>query len=492
MSGGANGHADAAQAVDAARKLINKQARGGGAMSGANGYQQVTAKQAQRRPRGKDEFGNYRAKIDAYEAAKALGPVVAPALAWLANRGWFLHLDGALWQRDEREGADKLIAGRPELDMCSLGTSRAAIMAELRAEISMDPALFDADPDVCGLPNGRLLDLASGQVREPRMEQVVIDLVHRMVRAEHITRCLPVLPMYHPRDGAVLFEDVLRHTVRHLTEPDAVTAWIRWWLRYALGGRCNDESLLFLYGLPGTGKSTVADTVAAMAGDYADTVSAERLVGDGSQHRQWLARLEGARLVRCNELPRNGGAWRTEDLLALVSGETLEANRMRAGSFTFRSQAKLLLTDNSAPSAPTDSGIWRRLRIVPCDSTPERVDEGLKDRLREPEHLAAMLGWVLTAPTEQPPVPAEMRLAVEEQRGESNPCEQWIEENLAPDLSTGLSFADIFAAYRNTASVDGVTQHAFGRALTKAGLKTYSDRSTGKTVKMRHCRWQQQ
>ena len=460
-------------------------------MNGANGYLQVMAKQAQRRPRGKDEFGNYRAKIDAYETAKTLGPVVAPALAWLANRGWFLHLDGALWQRDEREGADKLIAGRPELDMCSLGTSRAAIMAELRAEISMDPALFDADPDVCGLPNGRLLDLASGQVREPRMEQVVIDLVHCMVRAEHVTRCLPVLPMYHPRDGAVLFRDVLRHTVRHLTEPDAVTAWIRWWLRYALGGRCNDESLLFLYGLPGTGKSTVADTVAAMAGDYADTVSAERLVGDGSQHRQWLARLEGARLVRCNELPRNGGAWRTEDLLALVSGETLEANRMRAGSFTFRSQAKLLLTGNSAPSAPTDSGIWRRLRIVPCDSTPERVDEGLKDRLREPEHLAAMLGWVLTAPTEQPPVPAEMRLAVEEQRGESNPCEQWIEENLAPDLSTGLSFADIFAAYRNTASVDGVTQHAFGRALTKAGLKTYSDRSTGKTVKMRHCRWQQ-
>ena len=81
-------------------------------MNGANGYLQVTAKQAQRRPRGKDEFGKYKAKIDAYEAAKALEPVVAPALAWLANRGWFLHVDGALWQRDEREGADKLIAGR--------------------------------------------------------------------------------------------------------------------------------------------------------------------------------------------------------------------------------------------------------------------------------------------------------------------------------------------------------------------------------------------
>ena len=179
-----------------------------------------------------------------------------------------------------------------------------------------------------------------------------------MVRAEHVTRCLPVLPNYHPRGGAVLFRDVLRHTVRHLTEPDAVTAWIRWWLRYALGGRCSDESLLFLYGLPGTGKSTVADTVAAAAGGYADTVSAERLVGDGSQHRQWLARLEGARVVRCNELPRNGGAWRTEDLLALVSGETLEANRMRANSFTFRSQAKLLL--------PAAGGRTRRRSTARC------------------------------------------------------------------------------------------------------------------------------
>ena len=259
-------------------------ARGGDAMNGANGYLQVMAKQAQRRPRGKDEFGKYKAKIDAYEAAKALGPVVAPALAWLANRGWFLHLDGALWQRDEREGADKLIAGRPELDMCSLGTSRAAIMAELRAEISMDPALFDADPDVCGLPNGRLLDLASGQVREPRMEQVVIDLVHCMVRAEHVTRCLPVMPMYHPRDGAVLFRDVLRHTVRHLTEPDAVTAWIRWWLRYALGGLLQRRiAAVSVRACRAPAKATVADTVAAMAGDYADNCVS------GAAGRRWDA-----------------------------------------------------------------------------------------------------------------------------------------------------------------------------------------------------------
>ena len=448
-------------------------------MNGANGYLQVTAKQAQRRPRGKDEFGKYKAKIDAYEAAKALGPVVAPALAWLANRGWFLHLDGALWQRDEREGADKLIAGRPELDMCSPGTSRAAIMAELRAEISMDPALFDANPAVCGLPDGKLLEPLTGRIRAPEA-------------GEFVTRHLAVMPVRYPPGEAVLFEDTLRHTVRSHPDAEAVVAWCRWWFKYAIGGSCDDESLLFLFGAPGTGKSTLADTVAAMLGTYAGTVAAERLVGNSSQHRQWLARLTGRRLVRCNELPSRGASWRTDDLLSMVSGETVEANFMHKGSFEFRSAAHLLLTGNEAPTAPTTSGIWRRLRVVQCDSAPEAVDTGLKARLREPANLAAALWWVLTAPNEQPPGPESIVLAVEEQRSESNPAEAWIDEYLEADPRGTLPTSSIHDYYRSTNGGDFISAQLFGRLLTAAGIASAPARgSDGKVIKIRRAVWAQ-
>ena len=92
--------------------------------------------------------------------------------------------------------------------------------------------------------------------------------------------------------------------------------------------------MLFLFGPPGCGKSTVADTLLHIAGSYGATLSAEHVVGDSNQHRAWLARLDRKRLVRINEMPSKG-AWRTSDLLSLVSGEMITANHMRRDPFDF-------------------------------------------------------------------------------------------------------------------------------------------------------------
>ena len=437
---------------------------------------------ALRRPRGIDPLTNKAyPKIDAYECALAIAPALAGRLAWLAGRGWYVHVAGALWAPDSMDAAETLVAERPELEWCSLGTARRAIMAELRgcSDIVRDPALFDANPAVCGLPDGKLLEPLTGRIRAPEA-------------GEFVTRHLAVMPVRYPPGEAVLFEDTLRHTVRSHPDAEAVVAWCRWWFKYAIGGSCDDESLLFLFGAPGTGKSTLADTVAAMLGTYAGTVAAERLVGNSSQHRQWLARLTGRRLVRCNELPSRGASWRTDDLLSMVSGETVEANFMHKGSFEFRSAAHLLLTGNEAPTAPTTSGIWRRLRVVQCDSAPEAVDTGLKARLREPANLAAALWWVLTAPNEQPPVPESIVLAVEEQRSESNPAEAWIDEYLEADPRGTLPTSSIHDHYRSTNGGDFISAQSFGRLLTAAGIASAPARgSDGKVIKIRRAVWAQ-
>lgn len=137
----------------------------------------------------------------------------------------------------------------------------------------------------------------------------------------------------------------------------------------------------------------------------------------------WLAGLVGKRLVRVGELP-DGGQWDRGTINALASGETVEANLMRQHSIEFQSVSKRLITSNHKPRANSQSGPFRRLRVVECRHVADSPDEGLKARLRC--EAGRIFRWVLDA-GERPEVPADIRNAGAAYWAEADVLGEWLD-----------------------------------------------------------------
>ena len=218
----------------------------------------------------------------------------------------------------------------------------------------------------------------------------------------------------------------------------------------ALTGDCRDEAALLLWGDSGCGKSTFFETLLGAMGSLGAIVSGRRAAGEREDHRQWLAGLQGKRLVVINEFPERG-RWRSDDLNALIDGGPIEANRMRCDSSVFCSQAHVLMTSNHRPHASASSGIWRRLRQIEFRHKPEVPDTNLKHCLRR--QLPGVLTWCLDGLRRWcergrlPEVPAAIAEGVKRYRTDADPIARFVEDCTWRDVDGTIEVAVLYKAF---------------------------------------------
>ena len=392
-----------------------------------------------------------REGYDAYEAALLICLDLRQTVMHVEGRGWFVRpTTTSLWHADISAELFSMVQNHPIAMNARRGTATRSILTEMQGQLSVTGAYLDEDDWVCGLPDGSILDL-----RDNRSRAATAD--------DRVTMHLGCVP----KDGPPrVWLRVLQETFAACEDPEGIIGYLRWWFRQSLTGDCSAEAMLFLHGPPGSGKSTIADTWLHVVGTYGVTLAAEHIVGDHGHHRQWLARLDRKRLVRINEMPARG-AWRTAELLSLVSGETLEANLMRQNSFEFRSRASVCATGNHAPLAPSSSGYWRRLRQVECRSIPPTPDVHLRDKLMAED--GRILTWALSTPdTPVPTTPPEMLLAAESMRAEQDPVGEWLAASFQKDEDGCLTNEDAYSRYVTSLgpNANPISTTAFGRRLT--------------------------
>ena len=411
--------------------------------------------------------------LDAYECAARICQDIADRAMWVSGRGWFVRSEPtAIWGHDEGDCISRRWIQNHVVysDQARRGTSERQTLTSLEPMLAAAGAELDADDWTCGLPDGAgVLDLHNGDVRPATGD-------------DRITMTLGCVP----EDGNPrLWFRVIQDTFTECDDHAAVVEYLRWWLRRALSGDCSAEAMLFLFGPPGCGKSTVADTLLHIAGSYGATLSAEHVVGDSNQHRAWLARLDRKRLVRINEMPSKG-AWRTSDLLSLVSGEMITANHMRRDPFDFRSRVAVCATGNHAPFAPSGSGYWRRLRQIDCRHTPDQPDPTIRDQLRR--ESGCILAWILAGPADEPAVPPEMTMAVESQRADVDSAGEWIEQHYQSNRNGQTSNQDAWELYmQSTMENDRVSKRAFYGHMGDTFGPSRPVRLNGKLVRVRRC-----
>jgi putative DNA primase/helicase len=242
-------------------------------------------------------------------------------------------------------------------------------VAELtRIKVYVPDERWDADPDILVCRNGALR-ISTGELLSHRPEHYATSAVPYDYEAGSV-------PAY--------WRLFLRNTL-----PTAAT-FLQEFAGYALTTNMAHELAVWLFGPPGSGKSTFLAGLQAMLGYRAGLLGLAEL----ERSRFTLADLPGKTLVVASEQPSSYLA-STNTLNAIISGEPLQVERKYRDPFTVIPRAKVCWAMNELPRvADANSGLFRRVKVVAFPGLSEEDrDPELKRRIEQ--EGAGILNWAL-------------------------------------------------------------------------------------------------
>ena len=162
-------------------------------------------------------------------------------------------------------------------------------------------------------------------------------------------------------------------------------------------GRVYMEALIIAYGEGSNGKSTFWNTIARVLGTYSGNMSADALtVGCKRNVKPELAEAKGKRLLIASEL-EEGVRLNTSIIKQLCSTDEIFAEKKYKDPFSFTPSHTLVLYTNHLPKVGAmDSGIWRRLVVIPFNAKIT----GNSDQKNYADHLAEnaapfIMAWII-------------------------------------------------------------------------------------------------
>jgi putative DNA primase/helicase len=220
---------------------------------------------------------------------------------------------------------------------------------------------------------------------------------------------------------------------------------------YALTGATSEQSLVFIYGPGGNGKSVFLNTVSGILRDYAKVADMGTFTAShNDKHTTDIAMLAGARLVTASET-QAGKRWDEQKIKSLTGGDAITARFMRQDNFTYVPQFKLIFVGNHKPELrDVDPAIRRRIHIVPFTITPENIDNELASNLREewPAILAWMIEGCLHWQSSGLSAPAVVLASTADYFAEQDGVAQWLEEECELGGDQFTEDGELFGRFR--------------------------------------------
>jgi putative DNA primase/helicase len=237
-----------------------------------------------------------------------------------------------------------------------------------RVRVSIPDSAWDADPDILVCNNGALRVSA----RELGAHK----------REHYATSAVPY--NYDPKAVPVVWIYFMNSTV-----PTA-SSFLQEFAGYALTTDMSHELALWLFGPPGSGKSTFLAGLQAMLGHRAGLLG----LAEVERNRFALADLPGRTLVAASEQPSSYLA-STNILNAIISGEALQVERKYRDPVTVLPRCKIAWAMNELPRvADANSGLFRRVKVVKFPKLPaDERDPDIKNDIEG--EGAGILNWAL-------------------------------------------------------------------------------------------------
>ncbi len=135
-------------------------------------------------------------------------------------------------------------------------------------------------------------------------------------------------------------------------------------------GDVYQEALTISYGIGSNGKSTFWNSIAGAMGTYSGMISADALtVGCRRNVKPELAEVKGKRILIAAEL-EEGMRLSTSIVKQLSSTDEIEGEKKYKDPFKFKPTHTLVLYTNHLPKVGAmDTGIWRRLIVIPFNAS---------------------------------------------------------------------------------------------------------------------------
>ena len=244
----------------------------------------------------------------------------------------------------------------------------ASVTELARIKVFVPDERWDADPDILVCKNGAL-HISTGELAEHRP-------------GHYATSAVPY--KYDPGARPVIWDYFLRNTV------PVAADFLQEFAGYALTTEMAHELAVWLFGPPGSGKSTFIAGLAAMLGHRSGILG----LADLERSRFTLADLPGKTLVVASEQPSSYLA-STNTLNAIISGEPIQVERKYRDPFTVIPRTKVCWAMNELPRvADANSGLFRRVKVVTFPALAENERDPKIKRAIETEG-AGILNWAL-------------------------------------------------------------------------------------------------
>jgi len=349
------------------------------------------------------------------------------------------------------------------------------------------PDALDVDPYAVNLLNGTLRFHVVRETEEwdpdaPAEQPKKIYRRHWAARldphdpADRIAKLMPVA--WDPKATCPKFMAFIE-----MVQPrQDMRTFLRDFYGYGLLGLTAVQAFVFHYGHGANGKSTFMELIARLQGPYGRMLPAEALTGDSQRRSDQatpeFARLPGARMVRCAELPRGQG-FRESTLKMLTGGEPILVRHLNEGFFEFKPIFKVTGSGNDKPSiGGVDEGIWRRMKLVPWEVTiPEAERRDMELVLGEfLDEAPGILNWLIEGALaylhDGLIVPGEIRQATEAYRDEMDPVGEFlkacIESAPGEEVAARLLY-DTYTAWCRDNSVRPFSEKGFASIMLQKG-----------------------
>lgn len=363
---------------------------------------------------------------------------------------------------------------------CRSDRTILAVMRQARPLALIDPHVLDVDPYLLNTPSATF-DLRDGS----RREHDPGDMLTKQTAVD-------------PTDvGKQIWLDSLAVTFGGDAE---LIGYVQRVCGLAAIGKVLIEALIIAYGDGNNGKSTFWNTIARVLGSYSETISAEVLIaGKKNNAKHEMAETRARRLLIAGENDE-GVRLSTSTTKQLASTDKIAAEKKYKDPFSFTPSHTLVLYTNHLPRVGAmDTGIWRRLMVIPFEQTikPGKDIKNYADHLYE--HAGgAVLAWIMDgaklihAEDYRMSPPAQVVEASEAYRAANDWFAHFLED--CCEVSVGLTekSKDVFDTYRAWALGRGdyvrsaadfyaaVEKAGFGRARTRqakliTGLRLLSD-----------------
>ncbi|OKL46987.1 DNA primase [Boudabousia liubingyangii] len=254
-----------------------------------------------------------------------------------------------------------------------------AAMRQARSLVLIDPEDLDKDPYMFNTPGGTY-DLREG-----------LSSLRPHDPFDLLTKQTKVTPS---DEGMGIWVECLNTIFQGDTE---LIDYVQRVCGLAAIGKVMVEGLIIAYGDGSNGKSTFWNTIARVLGSYAETISAEVLIaGKKNNAKNDMAQTRGRRLLIAGENDE-GVRLSSSSAKQLASTDKIAAEKKYKDPFSFTPSHTLVLYTNHLPKVRgRDTGIWRRLIVIPFNATITGSDDvkNYADYLFE-NAGGAVLAWIM-------------------------------------------------------------------------------------------------